>query len=641
MNAWDDGPTDIANNSEAEDDKSDRTPRPCNAILIRESHKRYQQKVWLPMMKEIWNEIDHRTNALIKKENLLIQEIPKVGKENEKRGLPFGLGLLPVIFITDLWRQFKKGEMSKEVAEKEMKCLWARFQFADGFCKLPPTKGGEYPTKADIEDEYRKRTGRDPQTGHRIEQGQQGSKADKARDGPSGKSTDKKRMTDPQAGKKVEGSKTHKKARSQKRPSARKKATESIDSDTEMAEASDDYANVMMTGAYNEESDNPTSHKRSEKRRKRKEHTSQAIVPINPYSSPTYQGKAVQIWTSSQRQVRTFKPGYTSSGHRIIAFGKIEREEIADSGEGYHRTTRNYVVRKGKGSYTIQSESDCGGPEIWELLPAKFKEERRIGQDFDAIPNRRQLPHMRHGISWLAIGKCGAGPSRYPSIACEIFWQHGGQKERRSIIWRTQLHKAFGPVNADWHLGKVITPMGQDPPPNLWTAIRWFQPHIEPTVRVSQKMLPAASSLLLPPPPPHQGQSNRQVGKELSRRERRINSLTRELERLRMETKDLDQPPESGSDTTSAGSSGASSESGSEAGTEAGWESSSDITSDGSSDVKGGSDSESGSEVASDGSSDAESGSDSDESVKSDRLFKRFRALKQKAKENRSKRKGE
>jgi hypothetical protein len=116
------------------------------------------------------------------------------------------------------------------------------------------------------------------------------------------------------------------------------------------------------------------------------------------------------------------------------------------------------------------------------------------------------------------------------------------------------------------------------------------------------------------------------VGKELSRRKHQIQLLTRELKRLQWETKDLDQPLESGSDVTSAGSSGANSDD-----SYAGSESSSDITSERSSD--GGSDLESGSDVTSSESSNAESGSESDESLESDKLLKGFRALKKKAEE--------
>jgi hypothetical protein len=199
MITWDDGPFNMKckEYDEEGNDRSDKRPRPCDATLTCKTHKRYQQKVWLPLIKEIWDELDHRTNAITKKEKLLIQGIPKVGKEDEKRDLPTTLGLFSVSNITDVWRQFNKDKVSKEVAEKELKCLWARFQFANGFCDLLPTEGGEYPRKADIEDEYQKRTGRNPQTGHWNEQGQQGSIAGEARDGPSGKSTNKKQTKDP------------------------------------------------------------------------------------------------------------------------------------------------------------------------------------------------------------------------------------------------------------------------------------------------------------------------------------------------------------------------------------------------------------------------------------------------------------
>jgi hypothetical protein len=600
MNAWDDGPPDTKDNEEGEDDRSDKIPRPCNATLLRKIHKRQQQNVWLPYMKKIWNKIDDRPNAIPAEEKLLIQEIPKLGGENEKNGLPTTLGLLPVSNITNLWRQVKKGQMNGRDARNELKSLWRRFQFADGFCNLPPTEGGEYPTKADIEDEYRERTGRDPQTGHLIEQEQQGNKAGKAR-----------------GGKTTEHSKTYQKGKSKKGPSAREKAAEKpVSNDTEMEEAAEEPINSDTEMAEDSEasaSEDLTSRKR--KQRKKKGHTSQAIVPINPYSSLPHRGKPVQIWTSSEKQERTFRPGYTSSGHRIIAYGKIAREEIADSKEVYHRTTRNYVIRKGKDSYTIQSESDCGGPEIWELLPDKIKEERRIGQNSDAIPNRRQLPHMKHGISWLAMGKCGTEPSRLPPIACEIFWQHEGQQERRAIIWRTQLHKIFGRDNADWHLGKVITPRGQEPPRDLWTAIKCFQPHIEPTVRVSQKMLPAASSLLLPQPSSHQGQPTQLVREE---REREIERLTKELKRLKMHF---------------AGSSGANAD---DSESESGW----DTPSEGKPDAENGSDPESGWDESSNENFDAENGSDSDESI-DEELLKGFQALKKEGKKTRSKRKGE
>ncbi|ERF69425.1 hypothetical protein EPUS_09428 [Endocarpon pusillum Z07020] len=528
MNAWADGPPDISmNDYEAADENSEQ---PCNAVLILKGHRKYQQQVWFPIMKEIWDELDPNNSRPSSKERLLFQQVPQIATENVEKGLPANLGQLPVANITHIWRQYKKGEMDQLSAEMCLKALWARYQFADGYCKLPPQKGGVYPKVVDIEEEYRERTGLDPKTGKRMG----GTQTKKSGGKKTQKSTAKHVAVD-------------KETQSKKRPSVKNgnpviPDDSDVDSDVEMWDPEGEY---VMSGAYNEPGGNPKSHaKQIQKAHPKKEasikkktsakedHTSQALVPINPYSSQSRLGKSFQIWASSTKQERTFRPGYTSSGDKIIAFGKVERQEISDSGTRYKRTTRNYVIKKGGSCCALQPKGACGGPEIWEMLPDRIKQSGAIGQNFDTIPDRRKLPHMKHGICWLAISKCGPSPSRYPPMACEVYWFEG-QDKKKAVIWRTQLQKVFGVENADFHLAKAITPRGEEPPSDIWTAIKRYQADIEPTVRVPPKMLQAAYPLALPPPS-HQ---NTAKSKDEARLQDKIASLSRELKRLKIEAK--------------------------------------------------------------------------------------------------------
>lgn len=395
----------------------------------------------------------------------------------------------------------QNGKMERDIAERCLKDLWARYQFADGYCNLPPKKKGAYPTLEEIEAEFQGRTGRDPKTGKRKEAARRQAKPSTARGAP-----DKVPL------------KTHQEA-----------AQGVVET-----EKWDPRKKYTMTGANNE----PDYHKKRSVRKAngvstRAANTSQALVPINPHSSQLRLGKSIQIWTSSKRQERTFKPGYTSSGEKIVAFGKVKRREISDGGREFERTTRSYVVKNKHKSYSLQPEGACGGPEIWEMLPQALKQSGAIGQNFDSIPNRRRLPHMRHGISWVAIGRCGPSPSRYPPTVCEIFWYDGDVK-RKAVIWRTQLQKAWGPENADSHLAKTITPPGEMPPPDFWSAINRYQPNIEPTVRVSQRVLQAAPQWALTAPPT---QPSVIKSKDDENLQDTIASLTKELKRLKMAAK--------------------------------------------------------------------------------------------------------
>ncbi|ERF69454.1 hypothetical protein EPUS_07858 [Endocarpon pusillum Z07020] len=177
-----------------------------------------------------------------------------------------------------------------------------------------------YPKVIDIEEEYRERTGLDPKTGKRIE----GTQTKKSRGKKTQKSTAKHVAVD-------------KETQSKKRPSVKNgnpviPDDSNVDSNVEIWDPEGEY---VMSGAYNEPGGNPKSHvKQIQKAHLKKEasikkkasakedHTSQALVPINLYLSQSRLGKSFQIWASNTKQEQIFRPGYTSSGDKIIALEK-------------------------------------------------------------------------------------------------------------------------------------------------------------------------------------------------------------------------------------------------------------------------------------------------------------------------------
>lgn len=105
MNGWDEGPPDITLNDYENVEKV--TNVPCNAVLITKRHKRLQQNVWFPYMEKIYQKIQPGNDRLLQEEMLLLRTIPLIAEQNQKTQLPTELGQLPVVQITDIWRQFK------------------------------------------------------------------------------------------------------------------------------------------------------------------------------------------------------------------------------------------------------------------------------------------------------------------------------------------------------------------------------------------------------------------------------------------------------------------------------------------------------------------------------------------------------
>jgi hypothetical protein len=490
-NGYVDGPPDLKQNQYEDMVNNDNETGPLDLTLIYDYHKQTQQQVWLPLLLKVWSNMEKDIDAMSAEERQLNNIVAQFGSQNANLNLPFSLGMLPVPKMMDIWRRVRKGQISQEVAKQSLHQLWARHQFASGLCELPPQVGGAYPKVEDLQDEYRAR----------IAQQQQGNTAHVGRN--TSEQSEQPNWTTGRVNQTQSGSANGQEPRL---PLANEYS------------AGPQHTNPFVLNPRDidvEMNDAPQQPR-------------QALVPINPNSSQVVlHGRSVRILAPSRRRERIFRPGFTSSGDEIIAFGTTERNEMDDTGARYRRTTRNYVVRK-DACYTLQSESACGGPEIWQILPNHMKETRKIGQFFDEIPDRRELPYMRHGISWLAMAKCSLDPKRYPQMACEIYWQPDGQREMQAVIWRSQLHKIFGREEADTYIASAITPEGQEDPPDIWTAIKWYQPSIEP-VRMQQPTLRAAPLAL---PQPDQGNGNQPD--EVSRLKDEVASLSMQLRQLQL-----------------------------------------------------------------------------------------------------------
>lgn len=488
-NGYVDGPPDLKRNQYEDMDNNDNETGPLNLTLIHEYHRQTQQQVWLPLLLKIWNNMEKDVDAMSAEERQLNNQVGQFGLQNVKFNLPFSLGMLPVPKMMDIWRRVKKAQIGQEVAKQSLRQLWARHQFADGLCKLPPQGGGAYPKVEDLQDEYRARIARDANTKQHTS-----LRSNLKGTGHAGR---------------------NKSEQSEQRERTTRRANEYS------AQPQHPNSFILDPRDIDVEMNNAPQQPR------------QALTPINPNSSQVvHHQRRVQILAPSRRRDRTFRPGFTSSGDEIIAFGTTERNETDDAGARYRRTMRNYVVRKGA-CYTLQPESACGGPEIWEMLPNHMKDTRKIGQFFDKIPDRRQLPYMRHGISWLAMAKCSLDPTRLPQMACGIYWQPDGQTEMQAVIWRYQLQKVFGREEADAYIASAITPEGQEDPPDIWTAIKWYQPSIEP-VRMQGPTLRAAPLAL---PQPDQGNGNQPD--EVSRLKDEVASLSMQLRQLQFGGKPL------------------------------------------------------------------------------------------------------
>jgi hypothetical protein len=498
-NGYVDGPPDLKRNRYEDVDNNVNETGPLDLTLIHEYHRQTQQQDWLPLLVEIWKKMGKNVDVMSAEERQLNNQVSQFGLQNTKFNLPFSLGMLPVPQMMGIWRAVKRDQISQEIAENALRQLWARYQFADGLCQLPPQGGGAYPKVEDLQDEYRARVARDANTKQRtLNSNLKGT----------GQSEQPERTTG-RANRTQSGPSSEQAPRTEDhRAAARRRANE--------YSAQPQHPNSFKLDPRDidvEMNDAPQQRR-------------EALIPINPnFSQVLPLQRRVQILAPSRRRERIFRPGFTSSGDEIIAFGTTERNDTDDSGARYRRTMRNYVVRKGA-CYTLQPESACGGPEIWQTLPNHMKDTGKIGQFFDEIPDRRHLPHMRHGISWLAMAKCSLSPTRLPQMACAIYWQPDGQTEMQAVIWRTQLQKVFGREEADAYIASVITPEGQEDPPDIWTAITLNQPSIEP-VRMQGPTLRAAPLAL---PQPDQGNGNQPD--EVSRLKDEVASLSMQLRQL-------------------------------------------------------------------------------------------------------------
>ena len=475
---------------------------------------------------------DMRT--IVEYQNMLIEY-------NKKKQLPADLGQIPRVQMYKIWGDYKSDKCTHEQATRQLCALWARTQFPLGFTKLPPVAKGKYPTREDMEQEYRERTNCDPATGRPLGKGK--SKATTTEEEKPSKGKGKATTIEEEKPSKGKGkattteeekpSKGKGKARTKSTPVERggpsnsrsAKGGTSPQEDVDMPDApplgdpsSGDSSESSSSGdsssgdsssgdpssgdsspessSSEELSDSPplTRSRRRHSRSEGRYGGSSSAVVRRGSGDPLSSAIVLRSHPSSSNYLQ---PGFTASNERIMAYKITTKNYHADDGHNASVTTRRYVVKKGRHTYALEWESSCGGPRVWRLLPDGIPE---VNARLETMPGRDVFERGQYGIKWVAPGVMPRGgdlPAKLPDMVCKFWWTAGrGHRKHSRILFRSNLIQSAGKQWTDHEILRVLCPPNVSPrPTTLWGVLRLFYPHVQPLVASEQRRL-----LRAPPP---------------------------------------------------------------------------------------------------------------------------------------------
>jgi len=420
---------------------------------------------------------------------------------NKKQGLPPDLGQIPRVRMYEIWRDYKSGKYTDDQATRKLRSLWAQTQFPLGFTKLAPVLKGKYPTKEDMEQEYRERTNCDPMTGEPLGKGK--GKATKI--GKEKPSKDKGKA----------------KAKFTVEPGGPSNFQEDVDmpdapplggsSSGPSSSESSSSESSSSESSSSESSSRRRSHKKTKRSHKKTKRSHKSKGGYGGSSSAVLRRRhgdgdsfSPAIVLRSHRSSSNYlRPGFTASNERIVAYKTTTRKYHGDDGRNVAVTTRRYVVKKDRHTYTLEWESSCGGPKVWYLLPDNIPE---INADLETMPGRNIFERGQYGIDWVAPGVMPRGgdlPAKLPDMVCKFWWMAGRHRHTR-ILFRSNLIELAGKPWTDQEFIRVLCPPDVFPKPaTLWELLKLFYPHVRPLVLSEQRRRlgpPPSQPLLLPAP---------------------------------------------------------------------------------------------------------------------------------------------
>ncbi|GBF64100.1 hypothetical protein TMEN_6772 [Trichophyton mentagrophytes] len=166
----------------------------------------------------------------------------------------------------------------------------------------------------------------------------------------------------------------------------------------------------------------------------------QAPAPqVAAQSSP---GKKRRIAIPPRPVVRHIRPGYTTTGEKILYVGKT----------GF---TARLVVEDNAGQKSLITSSEAGGMPIVE---AAIEANIPLIRSTPLKELRSKVTEMgEHGIDWVAIGKWNVFDTRNPFMVCKFFYHDQGER-RTEAVYCSNLKTLFGPGVVDKWFAEAIYP---------------------------------------------------------------------------------------------------------------------------------------------------------------------------------------